>query len=58
MGDKCDHWHNLWCECDVFIGHQHGYTDIRRHRSGPSSPAMDNRNCPGKICFVIILFNI
>ena len=29
-------------------------TDLAR----PSSPAMDNCNCPGKICFVIILFNI
>ena len=23
--DKCDHCNNLWCECDVFIGYQHGY---------------------------------
>ena len=23
--DKCDHCYNLWCECDVFIGYQHGY---------------------------------
>ena len=29
-------------------------TDLAR----PSSPAMDNCNCPGKICFVLILFNI
>ena len=56
MGDKCDHWYNLWCECDVFIGHQHGYTDTDLAR--PSSPAVDNCNCPGKIYFVIILFNI
>ena len=29
-------------------------TDLAR----PSSPAMDNCDCPRKICFVIILFNI